>query len=157
MSAPEYPSSCCFLFGWADFYLPAQHSAIIRAINKDQKDLEIVRFALYLSLFAVPLAGWLALSSLTESFTVLSFNLSLLNSLLGAEYIGGLHEFLGKPFYCNRRPAGACAALMHHFIFKDNVLKSMLIRSGAIDACSRRRIKAEPAARPNLGTGSRRG
>ena len=99
-----------------------------QAINKYQKKIfEIVRFALYLSLFAVPLAGWLALSSLTGSFTVLSFNLPLLNSLLGAEYIGGLHEFLGS-FFIAIAGLHACAALMHHFIFKDNVLKSMLIR-----------------------------
>ena len=96
-----------------------------QAINKHQK--RSLKSSDLRCTSAYSLFRWLALSSLTENFTVLSFNLPLLNSLLDAEYIGGLHEFLGS-FFIAIAGLHACAALMHHFIFKDNVLKSMLIR-----------------------------
>ena len=88
---------------------------------------KIVRFFLYLCLCIVPIAGWLALSSFTDNYKVLSFNLPLLSSVWGSEYIGDVHQFLGN-FFIALVGLHACAALIHHFIFKDNVLKSMLFK-----------------------------
>ena len=95
-------------------------------INQYQAKLfKIVKFTLYLSLCIVPIAGWLALSSLTDHFDVGSVNLPLLSSVRGVEYIGEIHQFLGNAFIAIVG-LHASAALIHHFIFKDNVLKSML-------------------------------
>lgn len=95
-------------------------------INQYQAKLfKIVRFMLYLSLCIVPIAGWIALSSLTDHFAVGAINLPLLSSVRGVQYIGALHQFLGNAFIAIVG-LHACAALIHHFIFKDNVLKSML-------------------------------
>ena len=95
-------------------------------INQYQKNLfKIVRFFLYLSLCVVPIAGWLALSSFTDNFKVSFLNLPLLSSVRDVQYIGELHEFLGNAFIAIVG-LHASAALIHHFIFKDHVLKSML-------------------------------
>lgn len=97
-------------------------------INSYQiKLFKIVRFTLYLSLCIVPIAGWLALSSLTDNFQVFSLNLPLLSSVKDLEFIAELHQFLGN-FFITVVGLHACAALIHHFIFKDNVLKSMLFK-----------------------------
>ena len=95
-------------------------------INQYQKKIfKMVRFTLYLSLCIVPIVGWLALSSLTDNFKVLFLNLPLLSSVRDIQYIGELHEFLGNAFIAIVG-LHASAALIHHFIFKDHVLKSML-------------------------------
>ena len=97
-----------------------------KTMNQYQEKLfKIVRFTLYLNLSIVPIVGWLALSSLTDNFKVLFLNLPLLSSVRDIQYIGELHEFLGNAF---NAIVGlhASAALIHHFIFKDHVLKSML-------------------------------
>ncbi|MGA9699960.1 cytochrome b [Acinetobacter sp. ANC 3781] len=91
------------------------------------KLFKIVRFALYVSLCVVPIAGWLALSSFTDNFQVFSLNLPLLSSVREVKYIGQIHQFLGN-FFITVVGLHACAALIHHFIFKDNVLKSMLFK-----------------------------
>ena len=97
-----------------------------KIINWYQEKLfKIVRFTLYLSLCIVPIAGWLTLSSLTDNFKVLFLNLPLLSSVRDIQYIGELHEFLGNAFIAIVG-LHASAALIHHFIFKDHVLKSML-------------------------------
>lgn len=99
-----------------------------KIINQYQKNLfKIVRFTLYLSLCIVPIAGWLALSSLTDNFKVLFLNLPLLSSVRDIQYIGELHEFLGNAFI-TIVGLHASAALMHHFIFKDHVLRSMFFK-----------------------------
>lgn len=91
------------------------------------KLFKIVRFTLYLSLCVVPIAGWLALSSLTDNFQVFSLNLPLLSSVKDLKFIAELHQFLGN-FFIVIVGLHACAALIHHFLFKDNVLKSMLFK-----------------------------
>ena len=97
-------------------------------INQYQKNLfKIVRFFLYLSLCVVPISGWLALSSFADNFKLLFLNLPLLSSVRDIQYIGELHELLGNAFIAIVG-LHASAALMHHFIFKDNVLKSMLFK-----------------------------
>ena len=97
-----------------------------KTMNQYQEKLfKIVRFTLYSNLSIVPIVGWLALSSLTDNFKVLFLNLPLLSSVRDIQYIGELHEFLGNAFIAIVG-LHASAALIHHFIFKDHVLKSML-------------------------------
>lgn len=97
-------------------------------INTDQNRLfKIVKFMLYLSLCIVPIAGWLALSSLTDHFKISAFNLPLLSSVKGLASIGSFHQILGNLFI-TLVALHAVAALIHHFIFKDQVLKSMLFK-----------------------------
>lgn len=97
-------------------------------INSYQiKLFKIVRFTLYLSLCVVPIAGWLALSSLADNFQVFSLNLPLLSSVKNLKFIARLHQFLGN-FFIVIIGLHACAALIHHFIFKDNVLKSIFFK-----------------------------
>jgi cytochrome b561 len=50
-----------------------------------------------------------------------------LSSVREVKYIGQIHQFLGN-FFITVVGLHACAALIHHFIFKDNVLKSMLFK-----------------------------
>jgi len=97
-------------------------------INSYQiKLFKIIRFTLYLSLCVVPIAGWLALSSLTDIFQVFSLNSPLLSSVKDLKFIGELHQFLAN-FFIAVVGLHACAELIHHFIFKDNVLKSMFFK-----------------------------
>ena len=88
---------------------------------------KIVKFTLYLSLFIVPVFGWLALSSLTENFQIQSLNISLLSSVKNNYFIADIHKLLGNIFI-TLVGLHACAALIYHFIFKDNVLKSMFLK-----------------------------
>lgn len=95
-------------------------------INRTQEILfKIVRLLLYVSLFAVPLLGWLALSSLTDHFRLLGFNLMLFSSVSQNEFLGTVHQFLGNLFI-SLVGLHTGAALIHHFYLKDNVLKSIL-------------------------------
>ena len=50
-----------------------------------------------------------------------------MSSVREVKYIGQMHQFLGN-FFITVVGLHACAALIHHFIFKDNVLKSMLFK-----------------------------
>jgi len=43
------------------------------------------------------------------------------------KFIGELHQFLAN-FFIAVVGLHACAELIHHFIFKDNVLKSMFFK-----------------------------
>lgn len=88
---------------------------------------KMVRFFLYLSLCIVPIAGWMTLSSFTDNFQVLALSLPLLSTVWGSDSIADAHQFLGNLFIA-LVGLHACAALIHHCIFKDNVLKSMLFK-----------------------------
>lgn len=95
-------------------------------LNKIQEVLfKTVRFLLYLCLFVVPLFGWLALSSLTDSFQLFNQDVPLFSLAQNVDYLGNIHKLLGNLFI-SLVGLHACAALLHHFILKDNVLKSML-------------------------------
>jgi cytochrome b561 len=76
-------------------------------------------------LFVVPLFGWLALSSLTDSFQLFNKDVPLFSLAQNVDYLGNIHKLLGNLFI-SLVGLHACAALLHHFILKDNVLKSML-------------------------------
>lgn len=95
-------------------------------LNKLQVILfKTVRIFLYLCLFIVPFFGWLALSSFANDFKLFGFSVPLFTPLFENEYIGEIHQLLGNLFV-TLVGLHACAALIHHFYLKDNVLKSML-------------------------------
>ncbi|WP_017394838.1 cytochrome b, partial [Acinetobacter haemolyticus] len=61
----------------------------------------------------------------TESYQLFGVNLPLISNSWDVEIIGEAHEFLGN-FFMVLIGLHALAALIHHYVFKDNVLKSML-------------------------------
>lgn len=86
-----------------------------------------VHVLLYAFMIAMPMLGWLLLSS--EGETIRYFGLPL-PALLDenaqrAEQIEEIHEALGEFGYF-LIGAHALAALLHHYWFKDNTLKRML-------------------------------
>ncbi|MEN8268621.1 cytochrome b/b6 domain-containing protein [Acinetobacter baumannii] len=90
-----------------------------------KKIFMLVKYALYSLLFLVPVLGWFTLSGLTESYQLFGINLPLISHSWDVEIIGETHEFLGN-FFMVLIGLHALAALIHHYVFKDNVLKSML-------------------------------
>ena len=92
-----------------------------------------VQVALYVLLFAVPLTAisgaWLERHSVTllAGFTVAP--LLAKSHELGAQ-IAEIHTWLGDAILWTAG-AHAAAALLHHFVLKDNVLRSMLPRWAA--------------------------
>ncbi|WP_374255046.1 cytochrome b [Acinetobacter brisouii] len=94
-------------------------------INKLQNFLfKTVKVLLYALLMIVPVSGYLALSSIADSYSLLGQNVYVIESLYGDFYLGDIHQVLGNVFV-SLVGLHACAALFHHFIVKDNVLKSM--------------------------------
>lgn len=101
--------------------LPSTMSGTERALAR------LVHLALYVLLFALPLTGWLVASN--EGATVSVFGIASLPRLSWGAGAGELweevHEVLG---YAILVIAGlhALAALKHHFVDRDGVLRSML-------------------------------
>lgn len=86
-------------------------------------------FTLYICMILLPVTGIFALSDKTQEYAVLGIQLPLLSSfsfgeIAGFDDIGELHEFLGQAFIA-LAGVHAVAALLHHFIWKDSVLRSM--------------------------------
>ncbi|ERS04147.1 cytochrome b [Acinetobacter sp. COS3] len=102
------------------------HNKIISRYQ--EKLFKLVRLVLYLSLFVVPVMGWLALSSMTTQFDLYSMQLPLARLTTSNHLVGEAHQFLGNMFIFFVG-LHAAAALAHHFIFKDGVLKSMLAKN----------------------------
>ena len=102
------------------------HNKIISRYQ--EKLFKLVRLVLYLSLFIVPVVGWLALSSMTTQFDLYSMQLPLAGLTTSNHLIGEAHQFLGNMFIFFVG-LHAAAALAHHFVFKDGVLKSMLAKN----------------------------
>lgn len=88
-----------------------------------EKAFQLMKVALYLCLFAVPLVGWFALSSMQTEFHVLGLSLPLI-TMSSTALIGELHQVIVNIFI-TLVGLHAFAALFHHFILKDDVLKSM--------------------------------
>ncbi|HEU4654167.1 MAG TPA: cytochrome b [Steroidobacteraceae bacterium] len=85
-------------------------------------------YLLYVLLFAIPLTGWLMSSA--RSFSVSWFGLITLPDLIGPNkgtysFLHETHEFLGNVLLYVAI-LHALAALKHHFIDRDNVLRRML-------------------------------
>lgn len=97
-----------------------------KSMSKYQKTLFLmVKHTLYSLLFLIPVLGWFTLSGLTKSYQLFGMNLPLISNSWDVEIIGETHEFLGN-FFMVLIGLHALTALIHHYVFKDNVLKSML-------------------------------
>lgn len=85
----------------------------------------IIQGLLYLCMMLIPLTGMLALSEITPQYVLWGVNLPMF-PYFDIE-LGDIHEFLAQTFIIL---AGlhAGAALIHHFIWEDEVLTSMLPR-----------------------------
>ncbi|MEH6789425.1 cytochrome b [Parasphingorhabdus sp.] len=88
---------------------------------------KLVHFALYAFMLAMPIAGWLILSSSDK--TIPFFGLELF-PLIGpdktlSEQIEELHETVGTVGYY-LIGLHALASLFHHYVVKDNTLQRML-------------------------------
>ena len=87
----------------------------------------VVEFAIYVFMIAMPMLGWLTLSA--EGKPISLFGL-LLPALTGAnEALAGqakeIHELTGKAGYA-LLGVHALAALVHHYLQRDNTLRRML-------------------------------
>jgi cytochrome b561 len=97
-----------------------------KSMSKYQKTLFLmVKHTLYSLLFLIPVLGWFTLSGLTENYQLFGVNLPLISNSWDVEIIGETHESLGN-FFMVLIGLHALAALIHHYVFNDNVLKSML-------------------------------
>ena len=97
-----------------------------KSMSKYQKTLFLmVKHTLYSLLFLIPVLGWFTLSGLTENYQLFGVNLPLISNSWDVEIIGETHEFLGN-FFMVLIGLHALAALIHYYVFNDNVLKSML-------------------------------
>lgn len=106
-------------------YMYRQDLPVNKPFNKYQNFLFfLVKYTLYLCMFLTPFLGWLALSSFTDRYQLFGVNFPLMN-ILDIENIGEIHQFLGN-FFMIIIGLHASAALLHHYVLKDNVLKSML-------------------------------
>ena len=105
-------------------YMYHQDLPVNKPFNKYQNFLFfLVKYTLYLCMFLTPFLGWLALSSFTDRYQLFGVNFPLMN-ILDIENIGEIHQFLGN-FFMIIIGLHASAALLHHYVLKDNVLKSM--------------------------------
>lgn len=94
------------------------------AIAKWQSYLaSAVHILLYLCMILIPVTGFMALSQLTEDFSLLGWAMPLMN-LDSLPDMGETHELLGQVFI-GLAGIHAAAGLAHHFFWKDGVLKSM--------------------------------
>lgn len=88
-----------------------------------RKSAAIVQGILYLLMLIVPVLGWLALSGDIDQFTAFGINIPLGQ---GVNWdVGDVHETLGNVFI-TLAGLHAVAALLHHYVLKDDVLKTML-------------------------------
>ena|SRR5579863_1887268 len=113
----------CYRLWWrlsAGRRLPAAGSGMIQAFAT------VVHFALYATLLAVVVLGvanvWMRGDTIFNLFTVPAFDPG--NKVLRNQ-IGDLHA-LGANILLALAGLHAAAALAHHFIWKDNVLRRML-------------------------------
>ncbi|MDH2998355.1 hypothetical protein A1D22_01690 [Pasteurellaceae bacterium LFhippo2] len=85
-----------------------------------------VQWALYLCMILIPFLGMLALAEKTDQYLLFGFNIPMITTDLGIEF-DDIHEALAQLFI-GLAGIHAVAALLHHFVWKDGVLKSMLLR-----------------------------
>lgn len=84
--------------------------------------------ALYGLMVLVPLAGWAALARKAPDFLLFGWALPLPDASAGAlRLLGRSHETLGNVFI-GVAGAHAAAALVHHFVMRDDTLRRMLPR-----------------------------
>ncbi|WP_374666537.1 cytochrome b [Acinetobacter sp.] len=88
-----------------------------------KRAFQLMKLFLYTGLFAVPLLGWLTLSSTEASFSLFGMGLPEVLFSSNAD-LGDIHPLIANIFM-TLIGLHALAALIHHFILKDDVLKSM--------------------------------
>ena len=88
-----------------------------------KRAFQLMKLALYTGLFAVPLLGWLTLASTHQSFILFGIDLPKVLFIPNLD-IGEIHPIVANIFM-TLIGLHALAALVHHFILKDGVLKSM--------------------------------
>lgn len=87
----------------------------------------VVEFTIYVFMMAMPLLGWLTLSAEGEPISLFGLPLpALIDANAGlAEQFKEIHEVIGKAGYA-LIGLHALAALVHHYIQRDNTLRRML-------------------------------
>lgn len=88
-----------------------------------ERAFTLMKLALYTGLFAVPLLGWVTLVSEKDSFSLLGNDLPQALFMPNLD-IGEIHPIVANIFM-TLIGLHALAALIHNFILKDGVLKSM--------------------------------
>lgn len=91
-----------------------------------KKAFQLMKLCLYICLFAVPLLGWLTLASTESSFSILGVELPEVLFSSNAD-LGDIHPIIANIFI-TLIGLHALAALIHHLILKDDVLKSMRLK-----------------------------
>ena len=86
-----------------------------------------MHFAIYAILIALPVLGWLTLSAAGKPVPFFGLTLPPLiaESKDTAEWLKELHHEIGEIFYWIIG-LHAAAALVHHYVFKDNALRRIL-------------------------------
>lgn len=97
-----------------------------------KKASDFAHFALYGFLFALPISGWLMSSA--SAYSVSYFSLFTLPDLVAADpdlkgTLASVHELLAKALFVIAA-VHILAALKHHFVNKDGVMKRMTSVSG---------------------------
>ncbi len=88
---------------------------------------KFMHFVIYAILIALPVLGWLTLSAADKPVPFFGLTLPPLiaASKETAEWLKEIHHEIGQIFYWIIG-LHAAAALVHHYVFKDNTLKRML-------------------------------
>lgn len=91
-----------------------------------KKAFQLMKVCLYICLFTVPFLGWFTLASTQASFSLLGMDLPQVLFSSNAD-LGDIHPIIANIFI-TLIGLHALAALIHHFILKDDVLKSMRLK-----------------------------
>lgn len=87
---------------------------------------------LYVLMILLPITGWLTLSAEGESSTFLGINLPMITGLSHGfeEIVEEIHEIAGITGYF-LIGLHVAAALLHHYILRDDIMRRMLPRPGS--------------------------
>ncbi|WOE32022.1 MULTISPECIES: cytochrome b [unclassified Acinetobacter] len=108
------------------FYYRHQLPASDQLSALQQKAFKMMKFLLYVFLCLVPILGWLALSSVVSNFMIFNISVPLLH-LADRHFWPDIHQICANLFI-SLVGLHATAALIHHFVLRDQVLKSMWLR-----------------------------
>lgn len=126
-----------FMLGLSIFFLVwlrlaarviAPSPKIVPVLSKPQEWLaKLMHLALYALMIILPLAGWIILSAAGKPIPFFGFELPALTgqNIELSKQLKGTHELVGKIGYF-LIAAHAAAALIHHYVQKDNTLTRML-------------------------------
>lgn len=128
-------ASLRLLWRWSNPVSPALPSNLRKY---EQVLAHVTHWSLYLLLFALPLSGWMMSSA--KNYPVSWFGLLQLPDLIAADetafaFLLGLHHVLAKTLFVIAL-LHVLAALRHHFLKKDDVLRRMLPFASRTDSRS---------------------